>query len=125
MSFVSVATKKVVIEEPVFKREDDGNYTPSVGSFRSSATGRSKTSKASRRSTPSNTNADLDKTGKIIELDDDLEEEFGSFNSTGQMFDMLQKSVSTISFQNHLYLLTSHFSFSETCQELWKTGLNQ
>lgn len=35
----------------------------------------------------------MDKTGQIIELEDP-DNEFGDFNSTGVMFDMLQRAVS-------------------------------
>ena len=38
-----------------------------------------------------------DAAGKIIELEDDGEGDFGNLGSTGTMFDMLQKSVSCCS----------------------------
>lgn len=70
--------------------------TPSVSSYRSSVTGRTRTTSASRtnRSIGSRgtEKASLDKTGQIIELDDP-DSEFGALNATGMMFDLLQKAV--------------------------------
>lgn len=73
--------------------------TPSLASGytgRSSATGRG-SSRASSRGTSKSTghgaNHAVDSTGKIIELDEEGED-FGTFGTTGHMFDMLQKSVS-------------------------------
>lgn len=38
-----------------------------------------------------------DKTGKIMELEDDLDAEFGDFGATGQMFNLLEKAVCDLS----------------------------
>jgi hypothetical protein len=67
-----------------------------VSSFRSSATGRSRgtTGNKSTRTTISRQHEREDKTGKIVELEDDIDAEFGDFSATGQMFNMLEKAVS-------------------------------
>ena len=63
--------------------------------------------------------ANLDTTGKIIELEEEGDE-FGGLGATGHMFDMLQKSVSSYSklvfYIIYLYiilllLLSSYFYF--------------
>lgn len=70
---------------------------PSVSSYRSSVTGRSRQSKfmrsASSRGSERSMDKPVDPTGQIIELDDP-DSEFGNLNATGFMFDVLQKNVS-------------------------------
>lgn len=93
----SVSTRKVVNDQTSFRRNvPAASGTPSVSSYRSSATGRSRTTSGNRsyRSTNSRATDRDDKTGKIIDLD--IDGEFGglNLNATGYMFDMLQKAVS-------------------------------
>lgn len=97
----TVSTRKVVNDPAAaaaaFRRNiPAASGTPSVSSYRSSATGRSRNTSSNRsyRSTHSKTTDRDDKTGKIIELD--IDGEFGALglNATGFMFDLLQKAVS-------------------------------
>jgi hypothetical protein len=97
-----VATRKVVTEENKFRRNVPSNSaTPSVSSFKSSATGRSRTTTGtkshrsvhSKQSDRDHHHASLDKTGQIMELEDDYDGEFSDFNATGQMFNLLEKSA--------------------------------
>ena len=98
--FLAVAVRKIVAEEHHGIPHAFNSETPSLASGytgRSSATGTGRgSSRASSRGTSKSTghggNNAVDSTGKIIELDEDGEE-FGTFGSTGYMFDMLQKSV--------------------------------
>lgn len=84
-------------EELAFRGEmtSDGTRTPSVSSYRSSATGRSKQSAHSRNVA----SRGLGKTdlhdSQIIELDDEasLQGNQASLSATGHMFDMLMKAV--------------------------------
>lgn len=63
-----------------------------------SSSKRSMASASSRRSTGKPPGAEgLDKTGKIIELDEDIDGEFSNLGATGFMFDMLQKMVHRLS----------------------------
>lgn len=101
----AVTTRKVVVEEINFNKGplSARSGTPSVSSYRSSVTGKTRTSSASRttrsfgsRGSDRDGSKALDKTGQIIELDDP-DNEFGDFNATGYMFDMLQKAVRSLS----------------------------
>jgi len=97
-----VNTKKIAIEDSGFRRTIPGapNSTPSVSSFRSSVPGRSKGTSLgtkSRLGTPGMINSragndSLDQTGKIIELTDESEGDFANLNSTGSLFDQLQRT---------------------------------
>ncbi len=92
-----VATRRVMAEEKSFRRTVPATSgTPSVSSYRSSATGRSRgtTGNKSHRSVHSRQSERDDKTGQIMELEDDLDAEFGDFGATGYMFNMLEKAVS-------------------------------
>jgi hypothetical protein len=95
-----VTTRKVVVEEINFNKGSltARSGTPSVSSYRSSATGKTRSSSASRtvrslgsRGSDRDGKAQ-DATGQIIELDDP-DNEFGDFNATGSMFEMLQRAV--------------------------------
>jgi hypothetical protein len=98
-----VAVKKVAADEHHGIPHSFANDTPSLGSAytgRSSATGtgrgssRNGSSRGSNRTSGSRMKEDLDVAGKIIELDDeDGEGSFANLGATGQMFDMLQRSV--------------------------------
>jgi hypothetical protein len=94
-----VTTRKVVIEEINFNK---GSLTarsgaPSVSSYRSSATGKTRSSSASRTVRSLGSRASdrdgkaQDTTGQIIELDGP-DNEFGDFNATGSMFEMLPRA---------------------------------
>ena len=84
----------------MFHKNDIGSESaPSVSSYKSSATGKSKISRTSSRQAMSHKNSrsaeEFDKTGKIIELDnDDSDNDYNSshLGSTGE-FEMLQKMV--------------------------------
>lgn len=108
-----VQTKKLTQEESasIFKASSGLPSTPSVSSFRSSNTGRSKskagsvTSRASLRS-GYGPPTDEDPTGQIWNLDEDTEMDYGSMAATGHMFEMLQKQVShTLASQIIIHLL--------------------
>jgi hypothetical protein len=89
----AVTTKKIAVADNTFRRAMPGfSNTPSIASSHKS--GRSKGTSVVSRSRLGTSRGKyddpLDATGRIIELDD----EFGDFahlNSTGQMFDQLQK----------------------------------
>jgi hypothetical protein len=108
-----VNTKKVVVEEAIFHKNDiiGTESAPSVSSYRSSATGKSKISRStsSRQAAVSHKNSrsneEFDKTGKIIELDDDSDNDYNSslLGSTGE-FEMLQKMVNYFLFFYVLYI---------------------
>ncbi len=97
----SVTTKKVIIEDNTYRNGVPGvaSTTPSVSSFRSSATGRSRGTGGTRSRYGSEKGSNsghpnsMDKTGQIMELDDDPDADFGNLSSTGALFDMLQKTV--------------------------------
>lgn len=92
-----VPTRKVAAEDSGFKRNIPASQssTPSVSSFRSSATGKSRNTMGARsyRSSQSKQQDRLDKTGQIIELDNEVDAEFVDLSATGLMFNMLQKQV--------------------------------
>ncbi len=86
--------------------------TPSVSSYRSSNTGRSKNTSSNRshRSTNSKHADGDDKTGKIFDLDNEFGGEVGGFGATGYLFDMLQKAVGFLRNKFfYLHLLFYHF----------------
>eukprot|EP01038_Epipyxis_sp_PR26KG_P004211 gene4211-5985_t len=86
----TIATKRIVVEESVpFRKGPGSDSMPSVSSFRSSATGKSRSFRGQSRQKTAN--SDFDKTGQIIELDDeDFDGDFSLMGSTGE-FEMLQK----------------------------------
>ena len=92
-----MSTRKVVAEENSFRRSVPASHsnTPSVSSFRSSATGRSRTTTGTRGHRAASKQSDRnDKTGQIMELEGDLDAEFGELGATGYMFNLLEKAVS-------------------------------
>jgi len=100
--FFVVAVKKVAAEEHHGIPHSFNNDTPSLSSGytgRSSGTGKASSRASSRGTARTNGGTgrlqDADVTGKIIELDEDVDGDFAGLGSTGYMFDMLQKSVST------------------------------
>jgi hypothetical protein len=113
-----VITRKVVSETESFRASipSSNSNTPSVSSFRSSITGRSRGTKSrngtshSRTSTTTNAN---DKTGQIFDLEEDeFDKEFGhgaNFNATGAMFQNLQKQVRLIYILCILCILHMHY----------------
>ena len=72
-------------------KSDSG--APSVSSYKSSVTGRSKTSGTRSRIGTDGKPGSADQTGQIIQLDDP-DAEFGNFNTTDALFDFVQKAVS-------------------------------
>jgi len=89
----AVSTKKVAVADNTFRRAMPGaSNTPSIASSHKS--GRSKGTSVGTRSrlgtARSKMDDPLDATGKIIELDEELGD-FAHLNSTGHMFDQLQK----------------------------------
>ena len=96
-----VQTKKVEQEDnSMFRSTSSAPSTPSVSSFRSSNTGRSRSKHSgsvagSRMGTSKSAQgaADDDPTGQIWNLDEDSEYDYGNLAATGHMFEMLQKSV--------------------------------
>lgn len=95
-----MSTRKVVNDPNAFRRGVPSSHsnTPSVSSYRSSATGRSRNTSSNRsyRSTNSKHTDRDDKTGKIFDLENEFEGEVGGFGATGYLFDMLQKAVSSL-----------------------------
>lgn len=94
----------VTVEDVLFKsdKHSDGTRTPSVSSFRSSATGSSKTS--SRSGTHRNVSRGAmksdfhDTAPKIIELDEynSGHGDAGNSSGTGHMYEMLQRAVKVV-----------------------------
>eukprot|EP01039_Chlorochromonas_danica_P007818 gene7818-8630_t len=98
----TVTTRKVVNDAELFLKAIPSlpSNTPSVSSYRSSVTGRSRTTGTKSRggTALSRQNEKEDKTGQIFDIDDDdLDKEFlrsgTAFSSTGNMFDSLQKAL--------------------------------
>lgn len=94
----TVAVKKVVVDEGFNIQHARSNDTPSVSSSHTYRSKQSKGSTSSKRSGGrlgtggSSMGTDLDATGRIIELDEDLDGDFANLSATGFMFNMLQKN---------------------------------
>jgi hypothetical protein len=90
----TVATRKVVQEDNSYGRIPGlASSTPSVSSYRSSGTGKSRNTTGSgmSRGSRKGSNDPLDKSGKIIPLDEDGEGDFANLSATAPLFDLLQK----------------------------------
>jgi hypothetical protein len=108
----SVSTRKVIPQDNSYGRvAGSSSGPPSVSSYRSSNTGKSKTTTGSGKSRTSK-NSDMDLTGKIVPLDDD-EGDFANLSATAPLFDLLQKAVCHIfCITVYLYVLLMQCMYS-------------